>query len=83
MAHILLVDDEPALLNMLSQIMSAAGHSALAVQSGDAAIQELRESPFDLMVSDVRMNPVDGIEVLRIVTGSVIAVEVRCAMLDA
>ncbi|MCE9616731.1 MAG: response regulator [Lentisphaerae bacterium] len=64
MAHILLLDDEPDLLSLLSKTMIAAGHETVTVDRGDAAIDRLRESSFDLLVSDVRMQPVNGIEVL-------------------
>jgi DNA-binding NtrC family response regulator len=68
MANILLVDDEPDVLKILSKIMSTAGHDVLTVQEGSAAVAKLREMSFDLMVSDVRMSPVHGMEVLAAAT---------------
>ena len=64
MAHILLVDDEPSVLKILSKILTVAGHNTTTVGRGDTAIDKLSETDFDLMVSDVRMSPVDGIAVL-------------------
>lgn len=64
MANILLVDDEPDVLRILSQLMLTAGHEVLAVQDGAAAIDKLQEVDFDLMVSDMRMSPVHGMELL-------------------
>lgn len=64
MANILLVDDEPDVLNILSRIMITSGHEVITVQEGGAAVARLQEVAFDLMVSDVRMSPVHGMEVL-------------------
>ena len=64
MAHILLVDDEPGVLNILTRMLTVAGHQSTAVDRGDTAIEKLRQSSFDLVISDVRMSPVDGMTVL-------------------
>lgn len=64
MANILLVDDEPDMLSLLAKMLVAAGHETVTVDNGGAAIERLGNSPFNLMVTDVRMHPVNGIEVL-------------------
>ena len=66
MAHILLVDDEPSVLMILSIILTRAGHQTTTVCRGDAAIEQLGETSFDLVVSDMRMSPVNGMEVLAV-----------------
>ena len=64
MSRILLVDDEPDLLILLAKMLVAAGHEAVTVDNGDAAIKRLVTSSFDLMMMDIRMRPMDGIELL-------------------
>ena len=64
MAHILVVDDEHSMLKVLSGLLAVAGHQTTTVDRGDTAIAKLREASFDLTVSDMRMNPVDGMAVL-------------------
>jgi DNA-binding NtrC family response regulator len=64
MARILLVDDEVAVLGICAEMMRMAGHEAVAVRRGDEAISRMREQEFDLLISDLRMSPVSGIEVL-------------------
>lgn len=65
MARILLVDDEPSILNVLSTLLRSEGHEAVPVRVGDKALELVRNEHFDLMISDVRMSPMDGIELLK------------------
>ncbi|MDP6524993.1 MAG: response regulator [Kiritimatiellia bacterium] len=64
MAHILLVDDEPALLKILSDMLALEGHQTMAVVRGDAAMARIIGKSFDLAITDIRMNPIDGLQVL-------------------
>ena len=64
MANILLVDDEPDVLHMLSQVIATAGHDVMTIERGAAAVSKLQEVTFDLMIADIRMSPMDGMEVL-------------------
>ena len=66
MARILLVDDEPSILSVLSTLMKAEGHEPVSALGGDKAREILLTDSFDLMISDIRMTPVDGMELLRL-----------------
>ncbi|MCC7115266.1 MAG: sigma-54-dependent Fis family transcriptional regulator [Burkholderiales bacterium] len=66
-AHLLIVDDEPIALANLEHVMARAGYAATAVGSGAAALERLAESEFDLVLTDLRMEGVDGLAVLRAV----------------
>lgn len=66
MARILLVDDEPSILSVLTTLMKSEGHESVAVRSGEKAQEVLLSETFDLMISDIRMSMIDGIELLRI-----------------
>jgi DNA-binding NtrC family response regulator len=66
MRRILLVDDEPLILDVLSKLLRSDGYEATCESDGGKAQQLLRKEQFDLMVSDIRMTPVDGIQILRL-----------------
>lgn len=59
MAKILAIDDEPAILSLLSAILKKDGHETIAVESADEAFR-LNLSRFDLIVCDVMMPGTDG-----------------------
>ena len=66
MARILLVDDEPSILSVLSTLMKSEGHESVAVRGGEKAQEILLAESFDLMISDIRMAPVDGMQLLKV-----------------
>lgn len=66
MARILLVDDEPSILSVLATLMKTEGHETVSARGGDKAPEILRGEAFDLMISDIRMSPLDGLELLKI-----------------
>jgi DNA-binding NtrC family response regulator len=65
MSHILLVDDEPSILSVLSQLLKGQGFETQPALGGAKAAELLRSESFDLMISDIRMTPVDGLELLK------------------
>ncbi len=62
---ILIVDDEPGIRQLVSQILGDEGYETLAVASGEEALERLREELFDLMLLDLWLPGMDGLEVLR------------------
>jgi CheY-like chemotaxis protein len=64
-ARILIVDDERSMREMLEILLRREGYDVTAAENGTAAIALLQERPFDMLISDVRMPDVSGIEVLR------------------
>jgi two-component system response regulator PilR (NtrC family) len=65
MANILIVDDEQGMRQLLSLVFGRAGHQVRAAENGRRAVELLREASADLIVSDVRMPDMGGIELLR------------------
>jgi DNA-binding NtrC family response regulator len=65
MLNILVVDDEPDLRLSLAQVLREEGHSVDVADDGETAIAKLSEHPFHLIVSDVRLPKLDGLELLR------------------
>lgn len=69
--HILLVDDNQHMRAITSAILQSAGIRKIReVTDGSAAIEALREQPFDLAIVDFNMFPMDGVEFTRLVRNS-------------
>ena len=69
MARILLIDDEPSILSVLSTLLKAEGYDVEPVNDGEKAKELLVSDDFDLLLSDIRMSPVNGMELLKIARG--------------
>lgn len=65
--NVLLVDDEKGYLNVLSNRLSKRFITATKAFSGTAAIQILRKKDFHVVVLDLKMEDMDGIEVLKVI----------------
>jgi two-component system response regulator HydG len=61
---ILVVDDDPAHRTMLKTLLSGWGYAVVAVDDGEKAIGEVQQRPFDLILMDIRMIKVSGLEAL-------------------
>jgi two-component system response regulator MprA len=64
-AHLLVVDDDPNLLRMLRRGFVLAGYTVAAAEDGEAALRTVREHEPDLVVLDVMLPELDGLEVAR------------------
>ena len=64
--RILVVDDEPDMLSSCQRLLSRSGYEVKVAQSGREALRILKEEPFDLILTDLRMPEMDGMEVLRL-----------------
>ena len=65
MANILIVDDEQSYRQLLSMVFEGGGHNIRTAMNGRQAIDLLSQSPADIIISDVKMPDMDGIEMLR------------------
>lgn len=68
---ILIVDDEQDLCDILLLNLSVAGYDAVAVNSGEEALQQLRETAYDLVLLDVMMPGLSGFDVAERLQGRV------------
>ncbi|MCE3026722.1 two-component system response regulator GlrR [Salinicola sp. DM10] len=60
-AHILLVDDDPSLLKLLGMRLESRGFRVTTAESGRAALSHLADDTPDLVLSDLRMDEMDGL----------------------
>ena len=61
--RILVVDDDPHAVEILTRMLDREGYQCLAAESGQAALQLLRENPVDVILLDVMMPEMDGLQV--------------------
>lgn len=64
MARVLLIDDDERLLRTLSEVLREAGHEVAEAHDGKQAIRWLADESADLVVTDLYMPEMDGIEFL-------------------
>ncbi|OGX23604.1 MAG: hypothetical protein A3J51_06705 [Omnitrophica WOR_2 bacterium RIFCSPHIGHO2_02_FULL_45_21] len=62
---ILVVDDEELITKSLLKLLDKEGYSTTVVRSGKEAIDKVKESNYDLIICDVRMPEMDGIETIE------------------
>lgn len=65
MAQILLIDDEPMIRNSASQTLVLAGYEVLSFAEGMSALAHLTPDFNGIVISDIRMPSMDGLEVLQ------------------
>ena len=64
--HTLVVDDEPGIRFFVEETLHRSGHDVTTVKSGEEALKTLRDTPFDMVVLDLKLGgKVDGIKVLE------------------
>ncbi len=66
-SNILVVDDEPVARQSLTDILKLEGHNVNSAANGQAAVEYVRTHPVDLMIVDLRMPGMDGLEVVQVV----------------
>jgi two-component system response regulator AtoC len=65
MAKILVVDDEPAAMELLVEFLSAKGYEVITATNGQEAIRRVKEDRPHLVLLDVEMPKMNGMEALR------------------
>jgi len=65
MAAILLIDDEKSIRNVLKDILQHEGYRIEEAADGEQGLQKMAAQPFDLVLCDIKMPKMDGLEVLQ------------------
>jgi len=66
LGRVLVVDDEPELRRLFRRNLVRAGHSVVEARSGREALALARHLAFDVVISDVRMPDLDGLDLLEV-----------------
>jgi CheY-like chemotaxis protein len=67
MARILLIDDDIQVITMLAKFLEYEGHTVVTVHNGNEALCTLANSTFDIVLTDIIMPELDGLEVLSFI----------------
>ena len=81
MANLLIVDDELGMRQFLTHLFQRDGHSVRVAESGRRALEALHQEPADLIISDIKMPDMNGIDLLR--TARELLPEVEVIMMTA
>ncbi len=65
MARILVVEDDPGVRSLLTSLLTSNEHDTVPASNGQEAMKALDGQSFDLLLTDLRMSPVDGLQLLR------------------
>jgi two-component system, chemotaxis family, chemotaxis protein CheY len=66
MAHILIVDDEDSIRELIKEVLAMDGHTFDMAADGSQALEKIRAKPFDLVIMDRNMPTMTGIQALAI-----------------
>lgn len=64
-ANVLVVDDDPMLLGLLVDTLETIGYHVTGAQGGVQALDHLSHTRFDLMITDIKMPDIDGLQLLK------------------
>ena len=67
MSRILVIDDEEVIRSLIVEILETVGHTALGAENAERALSLLDTAEFDLVVSDVIMPGLSGLDLLELV----------------
>lgn len=67
MAKILVVDDEARMAHLVCSSLRDSGYSVTVSHDGESALQLLATDLFDMVITDLKMQPPDGLQILRVV----------------
>lgn len=76
MATILVIDDQEPIRSLLRAVLEGAGHQVLEAANGRRGLEVYRERPADLIITDIVMPEMDGLELMLELTRSFLNVKV-------
>src|SRR5437879_2307831 len=65
MAKILVIDDEPGIRDIIGRVLEDSGHEVRSYENGRGAIEQVKSWPADLLITDIFMPEVEGLETIR------------------
>ena len=65
MAHVLVVDDQSSMRLTLTALLKQAGHTLMQASTGDDALKKITDNDFDVVITDLKLDKVTGLDVLQ------------------
>lgn len=65
MAHVLVVDDQSSMRLTLTALLKQAGHTLMQAGTGDDALTKIADNDFDVVITDLKLDKVTGLDVLK------------------
>jgi len=81
--NLLVVDDNEMNRDMLSRRLSRQGHTVVTAENGQKTLELIEQQPFDVILLDIMMPGISGIEVLKLIRQSYSASELPVIMVTA
>ena len=78
-----MVDDDPALLELLTELVSEAGHEVRRATNGRMALALIQQDPPDLVISDIMMPVMTGTELLTAIRADVALMDLPVVLISA
>ena len=69
MARVLIIDDDEAIRSVFARFLTGKGYDVVVAEDGRQGLRSLEEEPVDLVVTDIMMPEVDGLEVVMAIQG--------------
>jgi CheY-like chemotaxis protein len=79
---VLIVDDEPAILAAVKELLEPLGYRTVGCQSGSQAVARARQMEPDAIILDIMMPEIDGYDVLRLLKGDPTTSEIPVIVLS-
>ncbi len=67
--NILVIDDEKLVAKSIQKLLHEKGYNVVVAEDGLTALEKVKETDFDLIISDIRMGGMDGIETMKNIRG--------------
>lgn len=83
MKHVLVVEDDPAVAQMMDQILTLEGYATTLASDGRRAFEALRTNRFDIVVLDVMLPGMDGIEIMKAIREEPLTADVPVVIVSA
>jgi DNA-binding NtrC family response regulator len=65
MAKVVIIDDEASILDLMTKFCKGMGHEVVQCQTGTAGLNTIRETRPDLVIVDLRIGDIDGLEIIK------------------
>lgn len=65
MSTVLIIDDEPAVIDVLSKVLQRAGHVVACAKDGPTGLQCQQDNPAQIVITDIMMPRVNGVQVIE------------------